>query len=219
MCYGLGRVVIFACTLTVTGRLAQMVERPLRMREVGGSIPPMSNLLLLLLLLHFLLSRCHTRPRRETLYTQPTTDKTTTKQKHYIHIYLHVNSSDIYLSMDTDGLEVSNQQAASLPAARLRRPGPEGGRPREAGFLGPQSVFFLRSNAIRRVLSPAASLPSLARSTPVGAFSGGCEEGCLSRRVPTRAAARSLAWPRRTRPTDPIDRFSRFRLFVRVCAV
>ena len=25
------------------GRLAQMVERPLRMREVGGSIPPMSN--------------------------------------------------------------------------------------------------------------------------------------------------------------------------------
>ena len=26
-----------------TGRLAQMVERPLRMREVGGSIPPMSN--------------------------------------------------------------------------------------------------------------------------------------------------------------------------------
>jgi hypothetical protein len=27
----------------VCGRLAQMVERPLRMREVGGSIPPMSN--------------------------------------------------------------------------------------------------------------------------------------------------------------------------------
>jgi hypothetical protein len=79
----------------------------------------MSNLLLLLLLLHFLLSRCHTRPRRETLYTQPTTDKTTTKQKHYIHIYLHVNSSDIYLSMDTDGLEVSNQQpATSKPASR-----------------------------------------------------------------------------------------------------
>jgi hypothetical protein len=27
----------------VCGRLAQMVERPLRLREVGGSIPPMSN--------------------------------------------------------------------------------------------------------------------------------------------------------------------------------
>ena len=29
--------------VVVYGRLAQMVERPLRMREVGGSIPPMSN--------------------------------------------------------------------------------------------------------------------------------------------------------------------------------
>ena len=28
----------------VSGRLAQMVERPLRMREVGGSIPPVSTL-------------------------------------------------------------------------------------------------------------------------------------------------------------------------------
>ena len=45
---GLDRVVIFGCRLSVTGRLAQMVERPLRMREVGGSIPPMSNLLLFL---------------------------------------------------------------------------------------------------------------------------------------------------------------------------
>jgi len=31
--------------VVVCGRLAQMVERPLRMREVGGSIPPMSNFL------------------------------------------------------------------------------------------------------------------------------------------------------------------------------
>ena len=28
----------------MSGRLAQMVERPLRMREVGGSIPPVSTL-------------------------------------------------------------------------------------------------------------------------------------------------------------------------------
>ena len=28
----------------ISGRLAQMVERPLRMREVGGSIPPVSTL-------------------------------------------------------------------------------------------------------------------------------------------------------------------------------
>ena len=28
----------------MSGRLAEMVERPLRMREVGGSIPPVSTL-------------------------------------------------------------------------------------------------------------------------------------------------------------------------------
>ena len=30
--------------MMMSGRLAQMVERPLRMREVGGSIPPVSTL-------------------------------------------------------------------------------------------------------------------------------------------------------------------------------
>jgi hypothetical protein len=29
-------------SFTITGRLAQLVERPLSMREAGGSIPPVS---------------------------------------------------------------------------------------------------------------------------------------------------------------------------------
>ena|SRR5690349_22622802 len=121
----LARVVIFGHTLSVTGRLAQMVERPLRMREVGGSIPPMSNLLLL------------TR------------------------------------------------------ASWLRRSEPGRGGSREAGLFGPQSVFFLRSNAIRRILLLSTSQSSLAPSTPIGAFPGDCEEGCVSCCARTRAATRS----------------------------
>ena len=36
-------VFFVASVVFVFGRLAQMVERPLRMRELGGSIPPMST--------------------------------------------------------------------------------------------------------------------------------------------------------------------------------
>ena len=42
MCWIVSACVVIGCCF---GRLAQMVERPLRMREVAGSIPAMSILL------------------------------------------------------------------------------------------------------------------------------------------------------------------------------
>lgn len=39
-----GAIAMIVRVGAMSGRLAQMVERPLRMREVGGSIPPVSNL-------------------------------------------------------------------------------------------------------------------------------------------------------------------------------
>ena len=50
------KILIFYKTFIVVGELAQMVERPLRMREVPGSMPGFSNLITSKIIFFFLFS-------------------------------------------------------------------------------------------------------------------------------------------------------------------
>ena len=57
----------------VCGRLAQMVERPLRMREVGGSIPPMSNFFAHISYFNLVAASRLSSPSMDILARQPST--------------------------------------------------------------------------------------------------------------------------------------------------